>query len=694
MTFLAPLFLFGAAAIALPIVFHLIRRSSREKISFSSLMFLSPSPPRITRRGRLEHILLLLLRCFAICLLALAFARPLLPRSMSDPPSAKTTRRIITLLDTSASMRRDNLWPDAIAKVEAAARNLSPEDELAVFSFAESLTPLLTFDDWRKARAEDRFPLLRERLSSAKPTWAAGFLDAALIRAVDEFQHSGNSRGDAITEQIVVVSDFEEGSRLDQLRTFSWPKSIRLRAEIVKPKRRDNAGLSLAADREESATLSPAPKVRIVNARDSGKEQFEIRWAATQPSASNDIVKAYVPPGQARVFAAPRRSVGAQKLVLVGDENAFDNEVFWAEPKPLEVAVLYFGGDAENDPAKPLYYLRRAFQESAKVSLLTGATAVAALSKNIDAAPLAMITGEVPATTLEVLRSSLIKGRTALVVVQSNQMAGVLRQLLGNSSITIQEASSATYAMLGQISFEHPIFAPFADPRYSDFTKIHFWKHWQITEVPGGRVLARFDDHTPAITEVPLGTGRLLVLAAGWQPAESQLALSSKFVPLLYSILEYSGAPRPRPAQFLVSNPVPMPSAFEAVSQFAIAKPDGTSARVRAGGEFTGTDIPGIYTVTFMQFTQQFAVNISPAEMKTAPLPIEDLERMGIPVQTQPAAMTRTAEASTRQLHSAELENRQKLWRWLIIALFVLLMVETWLAGSLTRRSTTVEAAA
>src|SRR6266542_657688 len=36
MSFLAPLFLLGAAALALPVLFHLIRRTSREKITFSS----------------------------------------------------------------------------------------------------------------------------------------------------------------------------------------------------------------------------------------------------------------------------------------------------------------------------------------------------------------------------------------------------------------------------------------------------------------------------------------------------------------------------------------------------------------------------------------------------------------------------------------------------------------------------------
>ena len=77
MSFLAPLFLLGALAVSAPIIFHLIRQTSREKTLFSSLMFLLPTPPRLTRRSRLEHIFLLVLRCTVLCLLALGFARPL-----------------------------------------------------------------------------------------------------------------------------------------------------------------------------------------------------------------------------------------------------------------------------------------------------------------------------------------------------------------------------------------------------------------------------------------------------------------------------------------------------------------------------------------------------------------------------------------------------------------------------------------
>jgi hypothetical protein len=34
------------------------------------------------------------------------------------------------------------------------------------------------------------------------------------------------------------------------------------------------------------------------------------------------------------------------------------------------------------------------------------------------------------------------------------------------------------------------------------------------------------------------------------------------------------------------------------------------------------------------------------------------------------------------------LENRQKLWRWFLVATVAVLLLETWLAGQTTRRQT------
>src|SRR4029077_16956039 len=112
--------------------------------------------------------------------------------------------------------------------------------------------------------------------------------------------------------------------------------------------------------------------------------------------------------------------------------------------------------------------------------------------------------------------------------------------------------------MLAEIDFSHPLFAPFADPRFSDFTKIHFWKYRRLEApaLPGAHVVAKFDSGDPAIVEVPVGKGHVIVLTSGWHSDDSQLALSTKFVPLLYSVLEFNGIASVPPEQYHVGDTV------------------------------------------------------------------------------------------------------------------------------------------
>ena len=695
MTFLAPLFLLGALAVALPILFHLIRRTSRETVRFSSLMFLLPSPPRITRRSRLEHILLLLLRCGVICLLALAFARPYMKRPLFDPPADASAGKTVLLLDISASMRRDDLWSAAVARAGEVLQGMPPAGEFAAFTFDQTITPLVSFDEWNRTQLEERARLVRERIAALKPAWKAGHLDLALIQAAEEFQSSEARQPGK--QRIVVVSDFQEGSHLDRLQSYEWPANVEVRIESLKPKQTGNAGLHLVSERDAGPPGSSAPKVRITNARDSNTEQFDIAWAnAAARSGSNGTARAYVPAGQTRVFQAPPLPTNSHSatLSLLGDRVAFDDRAFWADPLPTEVRILFPTADTGNDPAKPLYYLRRALQQTQrqKMNLLTGEEALRALADTNDARGdvLAVVTHDVNAEVARDLGKWIRGGRTALFVIHNPSMAAVLEQVTGHKPIASEEAPATTYAMLGQIDFEHPIFLPFADARYSDFTKIHFWKHRRFSAdaLPQSRIVARFDDANPALIEAPLAKGKVLILTSGWDPAESQLALSSKFVPLLYSILEYSGAPRPTGAQFLVGDPVPLPaSSSREQTACSVRLPDGQHVETRLGETFTQTDTPGLYTVTSLQRTQYFAVNLAPTESRTAPLPPEDLQRLGVPLVSTFKPSAERTEQRRRELHHLELESRQKLWRWLIIVVLVILVVETWFAARLTRRA-------
>ncbi|HUR44319.1 MAG TPA: hypothetical protein VMZ27_00490, partial [Candidatus Saccharimonadales bacterium] len=395
--------------------------------------------------------------------------------------------------------------------------------------------------------------------------------------------------------------------------------------------------------------------------------------------------------GQSRIFTAPKAAtnLAIEQLVLTGDQEEFDNTAFWVLPKPERIPLLYIGKDDVKNPEQLLYYVHRAFQQTRSLDVQIVSWSVTNnQATEIQSAKLALVAEDASENQIEFAQSFLTNGNTVLLSLRSKDAAKALTKLSGQPRIEITEAPVSTYSMLSEIDFEHPLFAPFADPRFNDFTKIHFWKHRRLdlTGWSKPRVVARFENSDPALVQLAVGKGTLLVLTSGWNPTDSQLALSSKFVPLLYGILEQSGSIRLQKTSYTVGDDVPIPLAG-AASQVIVAKPDGTEEPVHGGEKFRHADVPGIYTVRGLDPVFKFAVNLAADESKTAPMNVEDLQKLGVPIKEKHPGLTKMMEKQQQHLQAVELENRQKLWRWLIVTAIMVLIVETWLAGRLTRRA-------
>lgn len=638
MDFLAPLFLAGAAAVALPILFHLIRKTTNEKTIFSSLMFLFPTPPKVTRRSRLDNILLLLLRCAVLCLLAAGFARPFLTRPSAAEPPAGGGKKVVVLVDTSASMRRENLWAQARERVNDVLQRLGPADEAALFTFDDRSSQLVSLDEWRRAQPAGRKAMAMARLEAMAPTWRGTHLGNALLGAVDGLQEVAAGATESRPTEIVIISDLQEGSRLDGLQGFEWPKGLNVGVETLKARRTGNAGVQLVGEREDVGPAAEVnQRVRVVNASNSRREQFKLAWAG----GTNAPIETYVPAGQSRILQLPPNTQRSGELVLTGDEEDFDNRVYWVGTRQARVEVAYLGPEAETDTTQPLFYLKRAFQQTARQDVQ--------ITNRVSADTALCVVGGESADSRPQLRGGVV-----LVVMKTPAAARVVSELVGVPGLSCEEAAGQKYSLLAEIDFTHPLFKPFADPRFSDFTKIHFWKHRKLDaeQIPGARVLARFDNGNPALLEVPRTEGRsygVLILTSGWHPADSQLALSSKFVPLLYSLLEASATTTPERVQYEVGEKSP--------------------------------DVPGIHS----ESNTLFAVNLPAAESKTAPMAIDELEQLGVPVKMSSAKVLAEQKLSAQKFQAAEAENQQKLWRWLILGALGFVVVETFMAGRLSK---------
>ncbi len=716
MNFLAPWFLLGAAAIAGPIIFHLIRRVVKERMPFSSLMFLNPTPPRVTRRRKLDNLLLLVLRCLCLLLLALGFARPFFASDDVLPAPAGEARQLVLLVDTSASMQREGLWNQARALAENDLAKSKPGDQVALLTFDGQPRTLISFAEWAGWSVDQRAALARERLAAASPRGRGTHLGLALTSAAELFQEDPGKP--ASRREVVLITDLQEGAKLEGLQGHEWPAGVNVTVALVAAKPAANAGLEILSDAGAPSGDAKEIRVRITNARDSSREIFQLNWETKNAAArAREPMEIYLPPGQTRSFSAPKLPAGASAatLQLTGDEVSFDNRSFYVAPESEHVTIAWFGSESANDPANLRYYLQRVFSETPrrKVEIISPTAQSAFSPELLNQAAFAVIPNRLAAEEITATRNWLARGRTALLVLTDAQMGPTLAALTGLPEIQITEAAGS-FALLGEIDFTHPLFAPFADPRFSDFAHIHFWKHRRL-EIPAtanARVLAKFDDGSPALAQIPIGKGNLLVLTAGWNPADSQFAVSSKFPPLMQTLLDWSGAAAPARSQFLTGEAIPSPAsgartalsarfaspelADKAVRAPAVEwqKPDGQRVSVASAAPFTETDQPGIYIATCDGQDHRFAVNLSLDESRTAPMSLDELARLGVPLQTITEVPGARTQERQRHLQQAELENRQKLWRWLIIGVLAVTFGEIMLGGWLARRPKTTAASA
>jgi hypothetical protein len=790
MSFLAPWFVAaGVAAVALPVLFHLLRRTPRGRVPFSTLMFLTPSPPRLTSRSRLENWPLLLLRAAVLVLLALAFGRPFLRQLLEQKQSTPAGRRTVVLVDAGASMRRGDLWQRAVAAAQQAFDRAEPHDETALAVFASEVQTPVPFGVWRETPVGERSGLARAALNGLQPTWNGTRLDAALVAAVEMLDAADADRKSSDVERvrrIVLISDLKRGSHLAGLQGFEWPKNVPVEV-VALTQTTANAGLH-APEMTDAAANEPVttakPRVLVTNAADSRRESFELDWESESvvrgpspvvksrseqittdngPRTTDEIkqttgdqppsVPVYVPPGQTRVVRVSAPPAGeVRRLVLRGDDEPFDN-VLWSVPPPREtLRVLHLANEKPDDPQSLRYFLERAFAAPLGGSTVTvetldthAAEIRSPTERDLEAVPLIVVaqSAPLPEAWRESLAAWLDRGGVAVApLLQAGDAAwrSLIPDALGiRESIVVVEAElPQQYVLLGEIDFRHPLFQPLADPRFSDFTKVRFQHYRKLTldadMAKTVRVVARFDSGDPAIVEVPRGQGRLFLFAAGWQPRESGLGVSSKFVPLVQTLAELG---RGRPAMFASYEtgatvdlrnltvlapgeppgakgtatasragtadaqspsppaPLPVPGRGEpntadarSVGPWTVRLPDGAEQTVAADSpRFTFAAGPGVYEVRSAAGTQRFAVNLPPDESRTAPLGVEALETVGVKLWRETAAPSPDElVAETRSLQRRELESRQQLWRWCLTAALGIVIVETWYAGRIARR--------
>lgn len=687
MNFLTPLYAMAALAIAVPVFLHLVRKRPKDRQTFSSLMFLDEASPRLTNHSRIENWLLLALRALAIALLAFAFSRPYWNWAAESETSTLGSQRVI-LLDCSASMQRDGMIAQAQTRIRTLVEQSKATDSVAAYAFDQTLRPLLSIEEAAKVVPSQRQQTAVAAFQNAKPTWNATDLGSCLVQLVEILQTEKESSDtdQIITNEIVIVTDFQSGMKLDTLANFAWPTNTRVRIERIEPLVKGNAHLTFLSESsvEESPTLPQASgpnlvRARVFNSANSPSSAFQLSWRNKQNERIGDETKCNVPAGSSLVVAMPAASDDCVLLQLDGDWPDFDNKQYVAPKLTSTSSVLVVESKSLENEASLGYFV-------SQMPLSTPTCTVSIENRE----PGSPVDWPSPVTTPWIIAASKIQDRdvkgltnymetggqvlwvmddpvTNETGASSMEVTGRLGQLAG-AVTEVQEATVNSYAMLERIDFRHPVFADLADSRFNDFTKIKFWSHRRLTlpEESGWQTLAHFDDGSPALLARPRGKGVLWVLAAGWQPSQSQLALSSKFVPIISNLYRLAAKQDQEVEMLTVGDEIAWNQEERIVDPTGQDLVSSSSSTSGLSGGRCRLDRPGIYQrLQNGQWMQSMAVNMAESESAIESADLECLERLG--VNMQDSISSDQKERQQRQLQAVEMEAQQGWWRWLVI---------------------------
>jgi len=225
------------------------------------------------------------------------------------------------------------------------------------------------------------------------------------------------------------------------------------------------------------------------------------------------------------------------------------------------------------------------------------------------------------------------------------------------------------YGLIGYIDFQHPLFSAFAEPRFSDFSRIRFWHSVAIgvPQASSWQTLAAYESGDPLLLERDSEQGKLMVWAGGWAPEQSQWVLSSKFVPWLQGLVERRAGGPPRPT---IADTDAIASLLPANAQ--------TAWRMSPQQPFADNapSKPGLYQLRADNVVRWLALQLPASESLTSPMEIDRWDQLGLPTHVTEASAPATQDR--REFMSAsELEAEQSLWQWIIWAAMALLALES-----------------
>lgn len=621
MSFIHVTFLAAALAIAVPILLHLNKRRKYLRIRLGSLQFLEPLVRRRRRMGRVEQWPLLLLRCLALLLLALLFARPYLRRP--GPPPVHHGE-VLFLLDASGSItpaQAGEIRKQAASLISA----LGPEDRAVLAAVSDRVAVLKSLDDYHPIPG------------------SAGNVSAAVDWVVDR---SAASPG--VVAATHWFTDLQRAG-LPSAPERLWPSHVTAAIHPVKAEAPHNVSVDQvemlspynSSDWEIQARVrvfgDPSPSPMSVRLTTAGGE---IAAATTSPAGGPVVFK----------FPGAAKNGVISGTVMVEDARdawpADDSRPFAFPTERAKQIALVDGHPGTSRFTSESYFLEKALHSSSggmalspfRAKVITG---IPALNPELDAIALCDLTSLTEAQ-IQLLKSHVNAG-VGLAVFMGNRTNAVSWSRVSDAGLIpsgLRGLPAGTTAYLRHVDLDHPALAGVTRESLGSLQLMPLQHHVSWAAAPNWPTVMSFDDDTPLLTISP---NRVAVLAQQVNREGSQFPLGPAFVPIMQGLFKQIAA-RPLSAIPIASIRQVHPGLDESRSPMVDPgeKEITVVSAVPEESDFTAVDEPA--------FRQALGV-VDPGKSTESPAPVTGPE----------AGNLREGE----------------LWPWLVAVLLVLLAIES-----------------
>jgi len=582
-----PIYLFGLLALSLPWLLHRFGQQQAERRDFASDRFLEAVPPPVSERHRLRHLILFALRCLALLLLCLLFARPFLGL-LGERDAPRTLHAVV--LDTSYSMRADGRFERAVDALRERLQDLPEQDLVRLYTFARQLRPV---GDEAIAPTSARVAL-----GTLSPGYARGDY-GQLMRGLDVIA----ARADLPVEALV-ASDLQRSALPVRRNDLFAPSLAGLELiDVAAGRPVANVSLEASASTADRATARLRVQVSASDGGEAVSGTLRVRHDG-EVLHSEPLTVSAAAPWQRTIDALslPPTEVEALTVAFIGeDDDALPDDdrqvVALRRERAFQVTLMGIGTPLSE---RTRVFLQTALQGGDGVEVARAAGGSRQLPDDADLTVVVLDPDDAP--SLASVEEAVRRGADVLAILPAAH--GSLSADQGGTA-----ARSGQGRRIGEVEQAHPL-----DAGRVDWFGVRRYADSRFDLDDDDRVLVAGDDGQPLLSERPLsGSGRLLLLDDPLDGDASNLPFEPAFVELLDVVREWVDSDGALPERLAAGSALALPDGVQ------VFDPDGQallSLEQRGGAERLVLAVPGLYRVVDSRGERVIQVGSEAAESR------------------------------------------------------------------------------